>query len=306
MTEHPEKNRILPSVLKPGDTLGIVAPAGPFEQMKLQRGISILEQMGFRVFTPEGLFEKEDYLAGSDEHRAHLLNTLFKEEAVKAVICARGGFGSLRILSLLDYKAIRKSQKIFIGFSDITALLSVFENRCGLICFHGPMVTTLADSDPKSREAMSLALTSGRKLKIKPSKGLTIRAGSSSGTVSGGNLATLCHLVGTPYEPDFKDHILVLEDIEEPNYKIDRMLVQMKLAGCFNGLAGLVLGTFKNCGNLDGIYRVVEKVFKEYDFPILAGFEIGHGRTNITFPIGLKATLDAENHMLLYHSPATK
>ena len=306
MMQHPEKKRILPSVLKPGDTLGIVAPAGPFEQMKLQRGISVLEQMGFNVFTPEGLFEKEDYLAGSDEHRAHLLNSLFKEEAVKAVICARGGFGSLRILSLLDYGAIRKSQKIFIGFSDITALLSVFETKCGLISFHGPMVTTLADSDPKSRESMNLALTSGRKLKIKPSKGLTIRAGSSSGTVSGGNLATLCHLVGTPFEPDFNDHILVIEDIEEPNYKIDRMLVQMKLAGCFKGLAGLALGTFKDCGNLAGIYRVVEKVFRDDDFPILAGFEIGHGKTNITFPVGLKATLDADNHMLLYHSPATK
>jgi len=153
---------------------------------------------------------------------------------------------------------------------------------------------------------MNLALTSDRKLKIKPSKGVTIRAGSSAGTVSGGNLATLCHLVGTPFEPDFNDHILVLEDIEEPNYKIDRMLVQMKLAGCFKGLAGLALGTFKDCGNLDGIYRVVEKVFKDDDFPILAGFEIGHGRTNITFPVGLRATLDADNHMLLYHSPATK
>jgi len=306
MVKQTEKERILPSVLKPGDTLGIVAPAGSFEQMKLHRGISVLEQMGFNVFTPEGLFEKEDYLAGSDEHRAHLLNSLFKEEAVKGVICARGGFGSLRILSLLDYKTIRKSQKIFIGFSDITALLSVFETKCGLISFHGPMVTTLADSDPKSRESMNLALTSGRKLKIKPSKGLTIRAGSSVGTVSGGNLATLCHLVGTAFEPDFNDHILVIEDIEEPNYKIDRMLVQMKLAGCFKGLAGLVLGTFKDCGNLDGIYRVVEKVFKDDDFPILAGFEIGHGKTNITFPVGLKATLDADNHMLLYHSPATK
>ncbi len=301
-----EKKRILPSVLKPGDTLGIVAPAGPFDQMKLQRGISVLEQMGFNVFTPEGLFEKEDYLAGSDEHRAHLLNSLFKEGAVKAVICARGGFGSMRILSLLDYRAIRKSRKIFIGFSDITALLSVFETKCGLISFHGPMVTTLSDSDPKTRESMNLALTSGRKLKVKPSKGLTIRAGSSAGTVSGGNLSTLCHLVGTPFEPDFNGHILVIEDIEEPNYKIDRMLVQMKLAGCFKGLAGLALGTFKDCGNQDGIYRVVEKVFKNDDFPILAGFEIGHGKTNITFPVGLKATLDADNHMLLYHSPATK
>ena len=153
---------------------------------------------------------------------------------------------------------------------------------------------------------MNLALTSGRKLKVKPSKGLTIKAGSSAGTVSGGNLSTLCHLVGTPFEPDFNGHILVIEDIEEPNYKIDRMLVQMKLAGCFKGLAGLALGTFKDCGNQDGIYRVVEKVFKNDDFPILAGFEIGHGKTNITFPVGLKATLDADNHMLLYHSPATK
>jgi len=155
MMEHSEKKIILPSALKPGDTLGIVAPAGSFEQMKLHRGISVLEQMGFKVYMPEGLFEKEDYLAGSDEHRAHLLNSLFKEEAVKAVICVRGGFGSLRILSLLDYRAIRKSQKIFIGFSDITALLSVFETKCGLISFHGPMVTTLADSDSKSRESES-------------------------------------------------------------------------------------------------------------------------------------------------------
>jgi len=135
---------------------------------------------------------------------------------------------------------------------------------------------------------------------------VTIRSGCSVGTVTGGNLATLCHLVGTPFQPDFADHILVIEDIEEPNYKIDRMLVQMKLAGCFKGLVGLALGTFKDCGNLEGIYRVVERVFKEDDFPILAGFEIGHGKTNLTFPVGLTATLDADNHMLLYHSPATK
>jgi len=167
-------------------------------------------------------------------------------------------------------------------------------------------VTTLADSDLESREFMKLALTSGRKLRIKPSKGVTIRSGCSVGTVTGGNLATLCHLVGTPFQPDFADHILVIEDIEEPNYKIDRMLVQMKLAGCFKGLVGLALGTFKDCGNLEGIYRVVERVFKEDDFPILAGFEIGHGKTNLTFPVGLTATLDADNHMLLYHSPATK
>ena len=274
--------------------------------MKLHRGISVVEQMGFKVFTPKGLFEKEDYLAGSDEHRAQILNHLFQEPSIKAVICARGGFGSVRILSLLDYKTIRESRKIFLGFSDITAILTTFQTRCGLIGFHGPMITSLADANTESRDAMYKALTSNRKLIIKPGKGLTLKSGVRAGTVTGGNLATLCHLVGTPFEPDLNGHILVLEDVGEPHYKIDRMLIQMKLAGCFKGLSGLVLGSFEDCGTLEGIYRIVERLFKEYDYPVLAGFEIGHGTTNITFPVGLKATLDADNHMLIYHSPAVR
>jgi len=304
--ENTEGNIVYPSALTAGDTVGIVAPAGVFDHMKLHRGISVLEQMGFHVFTPKGLFEKEDYLAGSDEHRAHLLNHLFQEPSVKAVICARGGFGSIRILSLLNYKCIRESRKIFLGFSDITALLFSFQARCGLVSFHGPMITSLADANKKSRQAMYKALTSNRKLILKPAKGLTIKSGSRAGTVTGGNLATLCHLVGTPFEPDLKGHILIIEDIGEPHYKIDRMLIQMKLAGCFEGLAGLALGSFEDCGKLEGVYRIVERVFKEYDFPVLAGFEIGHGKTNLTFPVGLKATLDADNHMLIYHSSATQ
>jgi len=295
-----------PAALRPGDTIGIVAPAGAFDHMKLHRGISVVEQMGFKVFTPKGLFEKEDYLAGSDEHRAQILNHLFLEPSIKAVICARGGFGSVRILSLLDYKTIRESRKIFLGFSDITAILTTFQTRCGLIGFHGPMITSLADANTESRDAMYKALTSNRKLIIKPGKGLTLKSGVRAGTVTGGNLATLCHLVGTPFEPDLNGHILVLEDVGEPHYKIDRMLIQMKLAGCFKGLSGLVLGSFENCGTLEGIYRIVERLFKEYDYPVLAGFEIGHGATNITFPVGLKATLDADNHMLIYHSPAVR
>ncbi|MFH2065214.1 MAG: LD-carboxypeptidase [Pseudomonadota bacterium] len=304
--EDTETKIMYPAALRPGDTIGIVAPAGAFDHMKLHRGISVVEQMGFKVFTPKGLFEKEDYLAGSDEHRAQILNHLFQEPSIKAVICARGGFGSVRILSLLDYKTIRDSRKIFLGFSDITAILTTFQTRCGLIGFHGPMITSLADANTESRDAMYKALTSNRKLTIKPGKGLTLKSGVRAGTVTGGNLATLCHLVGTPFEPDLNGHILVLEDVGEPHYKIDRMLIQMKLAGCFKGLSGLVLGSFENCGTLEGIYRIVERLFKEYDYPVLAGFEIGHGTTNITFPVGLKATLDADNHMLIYHSPAVR
>ncbi len=295
----------VPAALKPGDTIGVVAPAGHFDREKLEKGVTVLEKMGFQVHVPDGLFEKQDYLAGPDTHRAELVNTFFRDRKVKAIICARGGFGSIRTLSHIDFDIVRKQPKIFIGFSDISALLSVFTSTCHLVCFHGPMVTTLADSDQGSRDAMIQALTSGKKLKITPRNGLTLKSGTAAGKVSGGNLTTLCHLVGTPFEPSFKDHILILEDIDEARYKIDRMLIQMKLAGCFDGLAGLVMGAFKNCGNIEAIYKVVERVFREDDFPILAGYDIGHGRRNTTLPLGLRATLDADSHMLLYHSPAT-
>jgi len=296
----------IPAALKPGDTVGIVAPAGHFDKDKLEKGIVVLKGMGFKVRVPDGLFEKEDYLAGPDAHRAELVNAFFRDRSVKAIVCARGGFGSIRTLSYIDFDSIQQHPKIFIGFSDISALLSVFTSKCNLVCFHGPMFTTLGESDQQSRASMVQALTSGKKLKLTPKNGSTLRSGTAVGKVSGGNLTTLCHLVGTPFEPDFNGHILVLEDIDEARYRIDRMLIQMKLAGCFNGLAGLIIGSFENCGNIEGIYRIVERVFRGDDFPILAGYDIGHGRRNMTLPLGLRATLDADSHMLLYHSPATR
>ncbi len=295
----------IPKKLRPGDTIGIVAPAGPFDRGKFEKGISVLEKMDFKVLIPNGLFEQDTYLAGSDSHRADLVNALFKDTSVDAIICARGGFGSIRILSLLDYKAIQKNPKIFMGFSDISALLSVLNNRCRLVCFHGPMITTLPEIDKQSKNLMAQALTSGKKLRIILQKGLTIKSGKGVGVVAGGNLATLCHLIGTPFEPDFKGRILVIEDIGEAAYKIDRMLIQMKLAGCFKGLAGLVLGSFENCGKTEDIYEIVARVFREDVFPILAGFEIGHGRGNHTIPMGLQATLDTDGHLLLFNEPAT-
>ncbi len=295
----------IPKKLIPGDTIGIVAPAGPFDREKFEKGVLVLEKMGFKVLVPNGLFKQDTYLAGSDSHRADMVNSLFKNASVDAIICARGGFGSIRILSLLDYQTIQKNPKIFMGFSDISALLSVLNDRCQLVCFHGPMVTTLSDIDQESKDSMVQSLTSGKKLRITLQKGLTIKSGKTVGKVSGGNLATLCHLIGTPFEPDFKDCILVIEDIGEATYKIDRMLIQMKLAGCFKDLAGLVLGSFKDCGKMEAIYEIVEKVFREDTFPILAGFEIGHGTSNHTIPIGLPATLDADDHLLLYNESAT-
>jgi muramoyltetrapeptide carboxypeptidase len=300
-----EKKSIKPRCLMPGDTLGIVAPAGPFDPKKFMKGKAVLESMGFRTFFDEGIFQKHGFLAGSDMQRADQVNRLFDDPAVQAVVCARGGYGSMRILPFLDFKIIQNNPKIFVGFSDISVLLFVLHTRCGLVTFHGPVVTTLANTAEQTVAAMLRVMTSNKILELKPEKGIVIKPGVSSGFVVGGNLTTLCHLVGTPYTPYFNGKILFLEDRGEAPYRIDRMLTQMKLAGCFEGLKGLFLGSFEACGKLDDIFRVVQGVFKDVNIPILSGFEIGHARVNIAIPIGLRATLDADRQILTFHEPAT-
>ena len=152
---------------------------------------------------------------------------------------------------------------------------------------------------------MLRVMTSNEPLELKLEKGIVIKPGVSSGAVVGGNLTTLCHLVGTPYTPHFNGKILFLEDQGEAPYRIDRMLIQMKLAGCFEGLKGLFLGSFEACGKLDDIFRIVQEVFKDVNIPILSGFEIGHARVNITIPMGLRATLNTNRRILTFHEPAT-
>jgi len=300
------KKRLLhPPRLRPGDTIGIVAPAGPFDTELFDRGIEVLKSFGFRVHWPKNIFKKIGYLAGPDKHRANQVNRLFLNPEIKAIICARGGFGSMKTLSSLNLDLIRKNPKIFMGFSDISALLSVFYLHCGLVTFHGPVVTTLGKSTQKTKDTVLNVLSSDKNPELKPEKGVTIKPGSASGPILGGNLTTLCHLMGTPYEPCFKDHILLLEDTGEATYRIDRMLIQMKLAGCLEGLKGVVLGSFKKCGDLVEIFRIVEERFSVDEIPILGGFEIGHGRTNITIPLGIEATLDADAKIIRFHEPAT-
>lgn len=212
----------------------------------------------------------------------------------------------MRILRFLDFATIQKNPKIFVGFSDISVLLSVLHDRCDLVTFHGPVVTTLADADQETIAAMRWALTSDTPMELAPENGMVVRPGLASGPVTGGNLTTLCHLVGTPYAPSFKGKILLLEDLGEAPYRIDRMLTQMKLAGCFNGIAGLILGSFKECGHLSEIYALVGDFFEDMDIPVMAGFEIGHGRRNLMIPLGLGATLDTEKKRLLFHEPAVR
>ena len=304
-----EKNSkyvLKPQRLIPGDNIGVVAPAGPFDIEKFESGIKILESFGFSIIIPDDLFKKKGYLAGSDTHRAGIVNRLFSDSTIKGIICARGGFGSLRVLQFIDYESIKKNPKIFIGFSDITAVLTALYARCRLVTFHGPMVTTLKNADKKTTGSMISTLSSGTIMEIIPKKGSIIKSGIASGKLLGGNIATLCHLIGTPFAPELKGNILFLEETGEQAYRIDRMLIHMKLAGWFDGLAGLALGSFDNCGGIGEIVRIVEDIFFDINIPILGGFEIGHGKRNLTIPLGIDATLDADSGVLFFHEAATR
>jgi len=166
------------------------------------------------------------------------------------------------------------------------------------------MMESLGRATQATRQSFADALFLNNPLAVIPENQVTIGSGVSSGIVSGGNLTTLCHLAGTPYQPDFRGHILMLEDVGEQPYRIDRMLTHMRLAGCFEGIAGLALGSFKDCGELDQIYGIFDEVFLGDAIPILGGFEIGHDEPNLTVPLGVRATLDADNGRLSYHEPA--
>jgi len=298
--------RIKPKRLRPGDPIGIVAPASHFDSDLFSRGLTVLEGMGFRPVVTESLFERHGYFAGTDAHRAEQVNRLFADPEIKAVLCARGGFGAMRLLSLLDFERIRRNPKALVGFSDISALHAAINSTCGLVTFHGPTVTTLAKASKATRDSFYAAIAGEGVSDVRAEKGVLLKPGTASGPLAGGNLTTLCHLVGTPYQTSFSGSIALFEDVDEAPYRIDRMLAQMKMAGSFDGIAGIALGSFRRCGRIESIYEVFSDAFKEDAIPILAGFPFGHHRKNLTVPLGVAVTLDADRKMLRFDEPATR
>lgn len=296
-------SKIKPTALGFGDTIGIAAPSGAFDEERFQKGLAVIEAMGFCVCIPDGTYAAQRYLAGTDEHRAAMFNSLFADTHVKAVVCARGGFGALRMAPLLDMALIGRNPKIFVGFSDISVLLSALGEKAGLVTFHGPVVTSLANADDATVASLAAALTAVDPLHLDLPDGLTLVPGVAQGPVRGGNLAALCQMIGTPWQPKFDGCLLFLEETNEPAYRIDRMLTQMRLAGCLKGVAGVALGGFDRCGPVDLIFEIVQEHVAE-GVPILAGFPVGHGRANQTLPMGIWATLDADNRFLDYHESA--
>lgn len=297
---------VLPPALKPGDTLGIVAPASPFDRESFDAGLRVLESMNFNLAIPESIFNQDGYLAGSDQQRADLLNQLFADSDIDGIICARGGYGAMRVLPLLDRDAISRHPKVFVGFSDITVLLDFLVQRCRMVAFHGPTVTTLGKADPSARNRFLSVLSNPETLTLSTTSSRVIQSGIAEGRFFCGNLTLFCHLTGTPFQPDFSGGILLIEDQGEAPYRIDRMLTQMRMAGCFDGLAGLALGAFSDCGSSDAVHRIVADRLGGLNLPILAGFEVGHETVNMTLPVGLPVRLDTYAATLTFAGPAVR
>lgn len=279
--------------LYPGNMLGICAPSGRFDVELLDTGIQILTDLGFQVKIHKDIYLKKRYLAGDDHSRAGIINSLFSDPLIDGIICARGGFGALRILDYLDWDLIRQNPKPFIGFSDITSILMAIIKETSTPVIHGPNVVSLSSADQETLNSLISSL-SGVRQSVQISHLQIICEGACEGVLKGGNLATLCHMIGTRFQPSFSDSVFFFEDIGEPAYKIDRMLTQMKMAGLFVNIRGVIAGSFKNCSNDEFIEEIIKECFESYQVPVISGFRSGHGKTNLSMTLGKLIRLDTD------------
>ncbi len=293
---------ILPRI-PDGGRIGIIAPASPFDPDLFEAGLAVISNLGWTPVVPDTIWEKKGYLAGNDAHRAAQMHRMFADPSIDAIICARGGFGAMRLLPLLDFDLIKANPKPFIGFSDITVLLNAICDRCQMVTFHGPVVTSLAQNNSGTVEALHQALTGNKHYRIPFSIETVISHGSVTAPVKGGNLTMLSNLAGTTYCPDLTGALVLLEDCNEEPYRIDRKLTHLMLTGCLDDIAGFLLGDFTGCGPAEKTWELIIEAFQKRAIPIVGGLEVGHGPVNRTVPLGLRATLDTRSGFLCYDDP---
>ncbi|MFQ5482342.1 MAG: LD-carboxypeptidase [Nitrospinaceae bacterium] len=300
-----KKKWIVPPAMQPGDRVGIAAPAGPVDAEALERGLKVLRRMGFEPVPGRHVLARSRFLAGEDAARAEDLMTLFRDPGIRGIICARGGYGINRVLPLLDPDVIRRHPKVVVGSSDITLLLGYLNQRCGLVAFHGPMAAGSfgCRSMPQSRRQFRQILTGapdGGLLRAPRARPLV--AGRAEGRLAGGNLTLMCRSLGTPYEIDTRDSILLIEDVNEPPYRIDGMLWQMRQAGKFDAIRGAVIGEMVKCLPPRQRWDRWTDVFMDHlgdlGAPLLGNCPIGHGDEIWTLPLGRRAVLDADRRTL--------
>ncbi|MFZ0816954.1 MAG: LD-carboxypeptidase [Candidatus Sulfotelmatobacter sp.] len=295
--------RIKPPALQPGDTIGVVAPASNISRDDLHQGCEALRRAGYRPFYFDSILDKDLYFAGSVHRRVQELEEMFVREEVRAIVCARGGYGANYLLEALDLEKIKANPKIFVGYSDLTCLLTYFSDTLGLVTFHGPMVakdwTHDAGADLASWTS-ALALPEAWEVNLGAGSGATgLVEGTAEGILYGGCLSILAASLGTPYEIKTASTILFMEDVAAKPFQIDRMLMQLKLAGKLDDVRGIVFGEMLDCRQTANVANqgytleeVVLRIVGQLGIPVAYGVRSGHVTAgNITLPIGVRARL---------------
>jgi muramoyltetrapeptide carboxypeptidase len=293
-----------PLALKVGDTVGVISAAAAVEQQALERGLELIKSIGLRARVSKHVFDRDDILAGSDRQRAEELQAFFADPDIRAIFVARGGYGSGRILPLLDFEAIALTPKPFIGFSDLTFLLNPMVERARMVAFHGPMLAIdhqIEDRNRRSFEHLGKMLL-GKIGSFEMDAPEVIHPGSAEGELMGGCLSIVVAMLATPYAPNFDDKILFLEEVGERAYRIDRMLVQLRQSGALGRCAGIVLGAIRPYGNEENEARMIRRFVAEQtaglEIPVLFGIDAGHFTNNLTLPFGVRAKIDSASRRL--------
>jgi muramoyltetrapeptide carboxypeptidase len=296
-----------PAALGQGDTIGVVAPAAAVDEPSLAAGVRVLQHAGFRVRVGRAATQKSGYLAGSDSQRVADLHDMFRDPEIKAIVAARGGYGSGRLLPLLDHALIRQHAKIFVGHSDLTFLLNDLVQRAELVTFHGPMVCGL-QTRPEAA-AFLLAMLSGGRAGWQQQVPAVVREGSAEGPLAGGCLSVLVATLGTPYALDARGRLLFLEEVNEKPFRIDRMLTHLRQAGILDAVAGVIFGEMSGCVASDGervsVQDVIGEAFAGAPYPVAFGLPSGHGQGTLTLPFGSRARL-AGACLTLLESPVAE
>lgn len=296
----------LPPKLNSRETIGIVAPASAADSQKTEKGIAYLRDQGFQTKLAPNLNQELNYLAGTDSERAQYLNEFLQDDDISTIFCVRGGYGMMRILDRLDFDALKNtSPKNIIGYSDITVLQFAFLKKLGWITYSGPMVASDmgADFSSYSEEWLWKILrqdSNSSQLKNPENRDIEIyRSGSAEGQLLPGCLTLVSCLLGTQYCPSFENKILVIEDIGETGYNLDRLLTTLKLHGVFEEISGLILGSFVNTDDEEDekafpINKLLDDLIGDYDFPVLTNFAYGHIEERLTLPVGVQAQMNTE------------
>jgi muramoyltetrapeptide carboxypeptidase len=300
MQATPTSARIKPPALKPGDTVGVIAPASNIKRDRLEAGLNRLRAMGYRTSVLPSIFDEDLYFAGSVERRTRELEEMFARPEVRAVVCARGGYGTNYLLEAIDLERLRSHPKIFVGYSDVTTLLTYFADCLGMVTFHGPMVAKdFAHPGGVHVPSWEAALGGSPGWSAGTSSTLKVLVeGSAEGILYGGCLSMLVASIGTPYEIRTGGTILFLEDIAVKPFQIDRMLMQLKLSGKLEGVRGIVFGEMLDCVQTKdqpySLEQVIRRVVGDLGVPIASGLRSGHvSGENVTLPIGVRAAFEA-------------